>query len=632
MSETPAAQSAINFRDLALSKPVLAAVESLGYETPSPIQSEMIPHLQSGADVIGQAQTGTGKTAAFALPLLSNIDLSQKEPQVLVLAPTRELAIQVAEAFQRYAHKIKGFHVLPIYGGQDYGIQLRHLKRNPQVIVGTPGRVMDHMRKKTLKLSQLRTLVLDEADEMLRMGFVEDVEWILEQTHEDRQIALFSATMPHAIRKIAEQHLQEPITVTIKEKTATAKTIRQRFWMTNFQHKMETLTRVLEVEQTDGVIVFVRTKTLTIDLAERLEARGYGAAALNGDIAQKSREKIVEKFKKGKIDILVATDVAARGLDVERVSHVVNYDIPHDTESYIHRIGRTGRAGRTGEAILFITPREKRMLQSIERATKQKIEHFKMPSISELNDQRIQQFKEKILETVAAERRLEFYRQLLSEIAEENDLPEVDLGAALAVMREEKNPLLLQELQSSQKRGRADRNSRNDRRDAKDKNRREGQNERRRDRNDHDQRGGGEEIEKETFRLEVGKEHGVEVRNIVGAIANEAGLDNAHIGRVRIFDEHSTIDLPVGMPNWLLKDLKKVWLCDHQLEISRIEKSEGKSGGYRKDRKPKRFADQRNSERRDDRKNNASKKSGKSKKFGGQNKGKSDGKKRFGKQ
>ena len=357
----------LTFQQLALSEPILKALNDVGYETPSPIQAETIPLLLSGRDVLGQAQTGTGKTAAFALPALSNIDVNQRDPQILVLAPTRELAIQVAEAFHKYAKHIKGFNVLPIYGGQEYGGQIRSLKRGVHAVVGTPGRVMDHIRKGTLNLDGLKTLVLDEADEMLRMGFIDDVEWILEQTPKTRQIALFSATMPTQVRRIATAHLTNPAEITIKMKTATANLIRQRFWPVSGMHKLDALTRILEAETFDGMIIFVRTRIATVEVAEKLSARGFAASALNGDIPQAQRERTVDQLKKGKLDILVATDVAARGLDVERISHVVNYDIPHDTEAYIHRIGRTGRAGREGDAILFVAPRERRMLNAIER-------------------------------------------------------------------------------------------------------------------------------------------------------------------------------------------------------------------------------------------------------------------------
>lgn len=385
-------ETVTSFDNLALSQPILKVLDDVGYEVPSPIQAKTIPLISEGRDVLGQAQTGTGKTAAFALPILSSLDLKQKDPQVLVLAPTRELAIQVAEAFQKYARHLKGFHVLPVYGGQDYRGQIRALNRGVHVVVGTPGRVMDHMRKGTLKLNKLKTLVLDEADEMLRMGFIDDVEWILDQIPEQRQIALFSATMPQQIRRIANKYLNNPEHVTIKDKTATAETIRQRFWMVKGVHKLDALTRILEAEQFDGMIVFVRTKTATVELADKLQARGHAAAALNGDIAQNQRERTIAHLKNGKLDILVATDVAARGLDVSRISHVINYDIPYDTEAYVHRIGRTGRAGKEGDAILFVAPRERRLLFAIEKATRKKIDVMQLPSTHEINDRRITRF------------------------------------------------------------------------------------------------------------------------------------------------------------------------------------------------------------------------------------------------
>jgi ATP-dependent RNA helicase DeaD len=377
MSDTP--PPVTSFRDLKLSAPFLAALDEVGYETPSPIQAEAIPCLLDGLDLLGHAPTGTGKTAAFALPLLSRINTGQKQVQVMVLTPTRELAIQVAEAFQRYASHLKGFHVLPIYGGQDYTGQIRQLKRGVHVVVGTPGRVMDHMRKGTLRLDTLQALVLDEADEMLRMGFIDAVEWILEQTPAQRQMALFSATMPKEIERIARRHLRDPREISIKARTATAETIRQRYWLVSGLHKLDALTRILEVEPFEAMLLFVRTKVATTELSVRLQARGYAAEALNGDMAQKQREQMVERMKQGSLDILVATDVAARGLDVDRISHVVNYDIPYDTEAYIHRIGRTGRAGRQGDAILFVAPREQRMLGAIEKATRQKIERLELP-------------------------------------------------------------------------------------------------------------------------------------------------------------------------------------------------------------------------------------------------------------
>ncbi|HEY9135009.1 MAG TPA: DEAD/DEAH box helicase [Pseudomonadales bacterium] len=433
-----------DFLSLGLSAPVLKALKDVGYESPSPIQAACIPYLLAGHDLLGQAQTGTGKTAAFALPVLSNIDLSVKDPQVLVLAPTRELAIQVAEAFQTYARYIKNFHVLPIYGGQGYDTQLRQLRRGVHVVVGTPGRVMDHMRKGTLKLDSLTTLVLDEADEMLRMGFIDDVEWVLQHSPSDRQIALFSATMPAVIKKVANKHLNQPKEVKIASKTATASTVRQRYWEVSGLHKLDALTRILEMESFDAMLIFVRTKAATEELASKLSARGYASEALNGDIAQNTRERIVERLKKGQLDILIATDVVARGLDVERISHVVNYDIPYDTESYVHRIGRTGRAGRSGEAILFVAHREQRMLRAIEQATRQPIEHMKLPSTSDINQQRIVRFKQRISDTLASDD-LALFLQLVAEYQQEHDADPIQIAAALARLAQGDQPLFLSE-------------------------------------------------------------------------------------------------------------------------------------------------------------------------------------------
>lgn len=542
-----------SFRDLALSEPVLKALDSVGYETPSPIQAQMIPHILEGKDVIGQAQTGTGKTAAFALPLLSKIDLTQKQPQVLILAPTRELAIQVAEAFQRYASQLKGFHVLPIYGGQDYSIQLRQLKRGTHVVVGTPGRVMDHMRRGTLKLNALRCLILDEADEMLQMGFIDDIEWILEQTPQQRQIALFSATMPQTIRKIAKKHLQNPQEVTIKVKTATAPNIHQRYWFVSGLHKLDALTRMLEVETFDGMIIFVRTKTATVELAEKLEARGYSAAAINGDLSQALRERTIENLKKGRIDILIATDVAARGLDVERISHVINYDIPHDTEAYIHRIGRTGRAGRTGDAILFVSPREKRLLGNIERATKQKVEEMQLPSTEIINNTRISRFKQRINDTLNAEE-LSFYTQLIEQYQHEHDIPAMEIAAALAHLVQGDTPLLLKH--PPKRAPRPDNKS-----NANKSHRGERKTERRRSRKETG-------VDMELFRIEVGHSHGVKPGNIVGAIANEAGIEGQHIASIRIEENYSTVELPSGMPKELFQSLKKIRVVGQALKIS----------------------------------------------------------------
>jgi ATP-dependent RNA helicase DeaD len=431
-----------SFRELALSEAVLRAVEEVGYESPSPIQAATIPVLLSGADMLGQAQTGTGKTAAFALPALSRLDLAGRDPQVLVLVPTRELALQVAEAFQRYAAHLPGFHVLPIYGGQSYQPQLNALRRGVHVVVGTPGRIIDHINRGTLNLAKLTMLVLDEADEMLQMGFIDAVESILEQTPRNRQVALFSATLAPPIRRIAQRHLRAPVEVTIRAKPGTASRIQQRFWIVSGMHKLDALTRILETESFDGMLVFTRTKQSTVELAEKLEARGFSAAALNGDIPQAQRERTVARLRAGDIDIVVATDVAARGLDVERISHVVNYDAPYDGESYVHRIGRTGRAGRSGAAILFIAPRERSLLKAIERATRQKIEPMDLPSVDAVNASRIAKFKVRISDTVAKGRAAEF-RPILRELETETGMPLIDIAAALASLGQGESPLLL---------------------------------------------------------------------------------------------------------------------------------------------------------------------------------------------
>lgn len=548
------------FHDFGLIDPVLKILDDVGYETPSPIQAQVIPHMLEGADVLGQAQTGTGKTAAFALPILSRIDLKQKDPQVLVLAPTRELAIQVAESFQRYAGHLKGFHVLPIYGGQDYSTQLRQLKRGAHVVVGTPGRVMDHMRRGTLVLDNLSVLVLDEADEMLRMGFIDDVEWILEQSPEDKQIALFSATMPTPIRKIAQKYLHEPIEVTIKVTTASAENIRQRFWVVSEVHKLDALTRILEAETFDGMIIFVRTKTATVELAEKLEARGFSAAAINGDMSQTLRERAINNLKNGKLDILIATDVAARGLDVDRITHVVNFDIPYDTESYIHRIGRTGRAGRTGDAILFIAPREKRLLFNIEKATKQKVEEMELPSTELINNKRIARFKQNISDTLAAEE-LSFFTHLIESYQHEHNVTALEIAAALAKIAQGDTPLLIQAPPKKAKE--------NKRKEEREFN--PGRRERFEEREHRPKRErGSSRIEMELFRIEVGRAHGVKPGNIVGAIANETGLSGEHIARIKIEDTYSTVELPSGMPKELLMELKKVRVAGQQLNISRL--------------------------------------------------------------
>lgn len=543
------ASPSISFRELNLPEPLLAALDRVGYETPSPIQAQAIPYLLEGHDLLGHAPTGTGKTAAFALPLLARLDLSFKHPQVLALTPTRELAIQVAEAFQQYASQLKGFHVLPIYGGQEYGGQIRQLKRGVHVVVGTPGRIMDHMRKGTLKLDSLQALVLDEADEMLRMGFIEEVEWILDQTPERRQMALFSATMPAAVERIARRHLHDPRQISIAARTATAEAVRQRYWMVSGLHKLDALTRILEVEPFDAILIFVRTKIATTELAERLDARGYAASALNGDMPQQQREQMIDRLKRGKLDILVATDVAARGLDVDRITHVINFDIPNDAEAYIHRIGRTGRAGRKGEAILFVAPRERRMLGAIESATRQKIDPLELPTTEMVNNQRIDAFKQKISDTLTSGE-LAFMQSLVEQYQQEHNVPAIEIAAALAKMTLSDQPFLLQ---PDPPRGRQ--------RDVDSRPQREGRPAKRHAPPAEDM---------ERFRIEVGHAHGVKPGNIVGAIANEAGLDGQHIGAIEIEDEFSLIDLPVGMPREVFRDLKKVWVCGQQLRISRL--------------------------------------------------------------
>ncbi|MDQ1303497.1 MAG: ATP-dependent helicase DeaD [Pseudomonadota bacterium] len=563
-----------SFLELGLPEPLLRALADVGYETPSPIQAATIPALLAGRDMVGQAQTGTGKTAAFAIPILARLDLKRYGPQALVLTPTRELAIQVAEAFHRYARHLPGFHVLPIYGGQAYGPQLGGLRRGAHVVVGTPGRVIDHLNRGTLDLGHLSCLVLDEGDEMLRMGFIDDVETVLTKSPPGRQIALFSATMPAEIRRIAKKHLVDPAEITIKNKTSTAANTRQRYWMVNGLQKLDALTRILEVEPFDGMIIFARTKIATDELAQRLEARGFAAAALNGDMAQAQRERTIGRLKNGELDILVATDVAARGLDVDRISHVVNFDIPYDTEAYIHRIGRTGRAGRKGEAILFVSNREQHLLRSIERATRQPIEPMTLPSVAAVNDQRIMRFKQKI-STALTGKQLGAYRQIVEQFEIETGTPALDIAAALACIAQGDVPLLVAEPVRT---ARPPRQSLPDRPD-------------RPDRPQRPERAASSPLERAKrpasaapdqrpprsqagvrpgmvrYRLAVGHQHGVKPGNIVGAIANEAGLENQYIGRVDIRDDHSLIDLPDGMPREILRHLKTVWVVGQQLQI-----------------------------------------------------------------
>jgi ATP-dependent RNA helicase DeaD len=587
MSTDTSTDVGVSFDDLALNKSLLKILDEVGYESPSPIQAQTIPLLLEGRDIIGQAQTGTGKTAAFALPLINNLDLKQKDPQLLVLAPTRELAIQVAEAFQKYATYMKGFHVLPVYGGSDYSGQIRALKRGVHVVVGTPGRVMDHIRKGTLKLGNLSALVLDEADEMLRMGFIDDVEWILEQTPEDRQIALFSATMPQQIRRIATKYLNDPEQVTIKTKTTTVDTIRQRFWPVSGLHKLDALTRILEAEDFDAMIIFVRTKNSTVELADKLAARGYSASPLNGDIAQNQRERTIRNLKSGKLDILVATDVAARGLDVDRISHVVNYDVPHDTEAYVHRIGRTGRAGREGDAILFVAPREKRMLNAIERATRKKIEMMELPSTEIINDKRINKFKQSITDTLANED-LALFSQLIEQYQQEHNIPALEIAAALAKQLQGDAEFLLTSKPQRKSRSRDDWDREDVGRSRRDRPARDRAQRSDRERSPGRERQSGDSAMDEgmeRYRIEVGHNHQVKPGNIVGAIANEADIESKYIGRISIYDDFSTVDLPEGMPKELLYTLKKVWVSGQQLKISLDSKAEkaGKPGKRKSD-------------------------------------------------
>ena len=557
MSETGVAPT--NFSDLGLPEALLTALAAMSYETPTPIQAQTIPALMQGRDLLGHAPTGTGKTAAFALPLLSRLN-NQKSVQVMVLTPTRELAIQVSEAFQRYAAELTGFHVLPVYGGQEYSSQIRALRRGVQVVVGTPGRVMDHMRKGTLSLDRLQSLILDEADEMLRMGFLDDVEWILQHTPDERQIGLFSATMPKEIKQISKRYLRDPHEIKIETKTATAETIRQRYWLVNHREKLDALTRILEVEPFEAMLMFVRTKIGTTELAEKLVARGFSAAAINGDMPQRNREQTIGRLKTGTLDILVATDVAARGLDVERISHVVNYDIPHDTEAYIHRIGRTGRAGRLGDAILFVTPREQRMLQSIERATRQKIELMELPTREMVNNQRIVKFTQSITDTLATDD-LAFTQDILEKYVREHDVPAINVAAALAKLALGDKSLLLEERPLSRPKKHSREHRTSDRAQGKAPNKRKRKN------------SSAVPEGMERFRIEVGYDHDAKPANIVGAIANEAGLDAVHIGHIDISNTFSLVDLPGGMPRDVFKDLKKVWVCGRQLNISRLDKT-----------------------------------------------------------
>ena len=586
--------SSADFESLGLSAPVLKAVKQLGYEQPSPVQAQSIPILLEGKNLLGTAQTGTGKTAAFALPFLSKIDEKQRSPQILVLTPTRELAIQVAEAFQSYAKHMKGFNVLPIYGGADIGGQLRSLKRGVQVVVGTPGRMLDHLRRRSLDLSQIKGLILDEADEMLRMGFIDDVETILAQTPPECQRALFSATMPPTIRRVAEKYLGDAERVNIEAKTKTVERIEQQYVTVKAHQKMDALTRVLEVESFDGMIIFVRTKSSTVDIAERLEARGFSSAALNGDLSQALRERTINRLKKGQIDVVVATDVAARGLDVERISHVINFDIPYDNESYVHRIGRTGRAGRDGKAILFITPKETRLLRSIEKSTRQTISPLTMPSNEQVSDQRIMQFTNQLVKTLETPR-LDKFRDLITKFAAENELDMADIAAALTYENQKERPLFPKldnivaprENNRDRDNGRDRNRDRAEKRDRKDNRREDNRREERPKREPRVRDEGGEDVAMVTYRMEVGNNDGITPSNIVGAIANEADISSRYIGSIKLHDDYSTVDLPEGMPDELLNHLKKVRVCAKPMRISVYNPNTAPAGGSSEQKEPR---------------------------------------------
>lgn len=569
------------FSSLGLPAAILRVLDELGYEAPSPIQAQSIPSLMEGRDVLGMAQTGTGKTAAFSLPLLMRTNVDLHSPQVLCLAPTRELAQQVAEAVQTYSKYIPGLNVSAIYGGTEYGAQLRELRRGPQWVVGTPGRVMDHLRRGSLKLDDLHAIVLDEADEMLRMGFIDDVNWILEQAPSNRQVALFSATMPREIQRVAEEHLKDPVQVRIQNKTATNANISQRYWFVGNVHKNDGLLRIAETEDFDAMMVFVRTKQATEEVADFMQSNGFQCAPLNGDIPQALREKTVEKLKNGQLDIIVATDVAARGLDVERISHVINYDIPSDTESYVHRIGRTGRAGRSGEAIVFVRGREKRMLRDIEKATRQEIEEMPLPSAKQVNEQRKERFKGRIVDQLHSTKNAAF-REMIEAVLAEHPVDAIDVAATLASLLQGDKPLFLNEKEQAfrpqerdDRRDRKDRGERGERRERGDRNergdRKEFSDRNRGPKNLPDQHAkslkGNSEVDMVRYMVAVGYDDGLRPGNLVGAIANEADLDSAYIGHIEILESFAVVDLPEGMPSNVMNKLKKARVCGRPLDI-----------------------------------------------------------------
>ncbi|MFQ0834455.1 DEAD/DEAH family ATP-dependent RNA helicase [Citrobacter gillenii] len=571
------------FADLGLKAPILEALTDLGYEKPSPIQAECIPHLLGGRDVLGMAQTGSGKTAAFSLPLLNNLDPELKAPQILVLAPTRELAVQVAEAMTDFSKHMHGVNVVALYGGQRYDVQLRALRQGPQIVVGTPGRLLDHLKRGTLNLSKLSGLVLDEADEMLRMGFIEDVETIMAQIPEGHQTALFSATMPEAIRRITRRFMKEPQEVRIQSSVTTRPDISQSYWTVWGMRKNEALVRFLEAEDFDAAIIFVRTKNATLEVAEALERSGYSSAALNGDMNQSLREQTLERLKDGRLDILIATDVAARGLDVERISLVVNYDIPMDSESYVHRIGRTGRAGRAGRALLFVENRERRLLRNIERTMKLTIPEVELPNADLLGKRRLEKFAAKVQQQLESSD-LDQYRALLAKMQPEEELDIETLAAALLKMAQGERPLIVppdapmrpkREFRDRDERApRGDRNDRNDRGPRGDRPERGGEDRPRRERRDVG--------DMQLYRIEVGRDDGVEVRHIVGAIANEGDISSRYIGNIKLFGTHSTIELPKGMPGDVLQHFTRTRILNKPMNMQLVGDALPHTGGERR--------------------------------------------------
>lgn len=583
----------VTFESLNLSPAILKAVEELGYKTPSEIQAQCIPLLLERKDVLGLAQTGTGKTAAFALPLLNNIDPSVKQPQILVLTPTRELAIQVAEAFEQYAKHVRGIEVLALYGGQSYSIQLSALRRGAQVIVATPGRLIDHINRGTIKFDALQALVLDEADEMLRMGFIDDVESIMEKTPREKQTCLFSATMPKQIQNISSKYMNNPEQVHISARNSTVSSVEQVFWNASI-HKNKAIVRFLEAEQYEGAIVFVRTRNDTVQLAELLEREGFSAAPLNGDMNQQARERTVERLKSGMLNVVIATDVAARGLDVDRLSLVINYDIPQDSEAYVHRIGRTGRAGRTGKAILFVKHNERYLLKNIIRHTNSDIAQVELPTAKIVEEKRIEALQAKL--TLALENKdITFFNEVAANMAQKLELSAEDLAGALLCLAQQQSPIKVEEvkIQPRERNERNDRNPRsNDRGDRGRRNERGGERGGERAERKPRERNSRDAGPMDTYRIEVGREHGVQVKNIVGAIANEADISSKFIGDIRLHDNHSTVQLPKNMPKDVLDHFQKVFICKRPMGLTitadqgpaepRGERSERPAGGEKR--------------------------------------------------